>query len=156
MRAACSHGKGNSANHSLRLSQHRAEAVRECFRGQSRTHHRVWQGHRQGNGKGFCHCWLFARYVKSAIFVYGLKTNTIKAITARNAKEVAETTAELQEEFPKIKVIGVPADGCKLSDLEMLVKKVNEALGPIDVLLCNAGTNSEIPLSSASQHKIEY
>ena len=48
----------------------------------------------------------------------------VVAITARNATEVVETTKEVQELFPKVKVVGVPADGCKLDELEALVKKV--------------------------------
>ncbi|KAK3638802.1 hypothetical protein LTR56_012909 [Elasticomyces elasticus] len=45
------------------------------------------------------------------------------AITARNASEVEGSVRELEESYAKIKVVGVPADGCKRSDLERLVSK---------------------------------
>lgn len=69
------------------------------------------------------------------------------AITARDAGEVDETVKEIAAACPGVKVIGMPADGCKRSDLEMLVGKVNEHLGPIDALVCNAGTNTFMPFT---------
>lgn len=66
------------------------------------------------------------------------------AITARNVAEVEATAREIQKEFSEVKVLSAPADGCKTADLEALVKRVNAELGPIDLLVCNAGTNSEL------------
>jgi len=39
--------------------------------------------------------------------------------------EVEETRAEIAKSCPESKVIGVVADGCKYSDLEMLVQQVS-------------------------------
>lgn len=81
-------------------------------------------------------------------------------MTARNAAEVEATKNEIAGAVPSVKVIGVVADGCKHDDLVMLLgtvspasiwhrhawaeqAQVNAELGDIDVLVCNAGTNSK-------------
>jgi len=51
--------------------------------------------------------------------------DNVAAVTARNAMEVEETRAEIAKSCPESKVIGVVADGCKYSDLEMLVQQVS-------------------------------
>ncbi|EMC96070.1 hypothetical protein BAUCODRAFT_148904 [Baudoinia panamericana UAMH 10762] len=68
-------------------------------------------------------------------------------VTARNALEVEDTVSEIRKASPDVKAIGEAADACKLADLEMLVQKVNEQLGVIDVLICNAGTNTFMPFT---------
>ncbi|KAF2150957.1 NAD(P)-binding protein [Myriangium duriaei CBS 260.36] len=69
------------------------------------------------------------------------------AITARTKSQVDNTVAELQKSYPDVKVIGIPADGCKTEELQRLVEHVNEELGVIDVLVCNAGTNTFMPFT---------
>lgn len=48
----------------------------------------------------------------------------IPAVTARHSSEIDQTVSMIRETYPKVKAIGVAADGCKLSDLKMLVSKV--------------------------------
>ncbi|KIW19445.1 hypothetical protein PV08_00017 [Exophiala spinifera] len=69
------------------------------------------------------------------------------AITARSADQVDATVKELQKQYPDNKFIGVAADGCDRNDLEKLVSTVNQKLGDIDVLVCNAGTNTFMPFT---------
>lgn len=49
----------------------------------------------------------------------------LAAVTARNAIEVEKTRSEIAKSYPDSKVIGIVADGCKHSDLEMLVQQVS-------------------------------
>ena len=71
-----------------------------------------------------------------------VSSDTNAAITARSQKDVDTTVSDLTQAFSDVKVIGVAADALALSELERLVKVVNDRLGDIDVLVCNAGTNS--------------
>jgi NAD(P)-dependent dehydrogenase (short-subunit alcohol dehydrogenase family) len=83
------------------------------------------------------------------------------AITGRTASEVEQTRHDA--EALGVKTVGVVADGCKTADLERLVQEVGipsgdcictsahidsqvtEKLGPVDILICNAGTNLFMP-----------
>ncbi|RAL66471.1 hypothetical protein DID88_006161 [Monilinia fructigena] len=67
-------------------------------------------------------------------------------ITARTQNQADETAEELSKSFPNVKVIGFIGDVCKRTDLESLVKEVTTKLGPIDILINNAGTNTFMPL----------
>ena len=73
------------------------------------------------------------------------KSGASVAITGRTKAQVDQTTKDVQDVAEGGKVVGVVADGCKRSDLINLVKEVTESLGEIDVLVCNAGTNTFMP-----------
>lgn len=74
------------------------------------------------------------------------KSGASVAITGRTKEQVDATTKEVRSLLGKdAKAIGVVADGLKREDLERLVKEVTEDLGEIDVLVCNAGTNTFMP-----------
>ncbi|PQE11605.1 short chain dehydrogenase reductase SDR protein [Rutstroemia sp. NJR-2017a WRK4] len=67
------------------------------------------------------------------------------AITGRTQSQVDETVKQIQGACPEVKVLGVIADVCQRPDLERLVEEVTESLGPVDILICNAGTNMFMP-----------
>ncbi|EWY84277.1 hypothetical protein FOYG_14034 [Fusarium oxysporum NRRL 32931] len=62
-------------------------------------------------------------------------------VTARTSSQVEETKAEIVSLGLDGKVIGIVANVLKLDDQERLVREFREQLGPIDVLVCNAGSN---------------
>ena len=59
------------------------------------------------------------------------------AICGRNAAKLAETEAELAAE--KVRAISIPADITKASDVGVLAKRVEKTLGPVNLLVNNAG-----------------
>nr|RBR00318.1 hypothetical protein FVER53263_13807 [Fusarium verticillioides] len=62
-------------------------------------------------------------------------------VTARTSSQVEETKAEIVRLGLNGKVVGIVADVLKLKDQERLVHEFREQLGPVDVLVCNAGSN---------------
>jgi len=70
----------------------------------------------------------------------------IPAVTARNSTEIDQTVSMIRETYPKVKAIGVAADGCKLSDLKMLVSKVRPfqkyALNTWPIICCDRSTST--------------
>ncbi|KAF5630043.1 peroxisomal short-chain alcohol dehydrogenase [Fusarium sp. NRRL 52700] len=62
-------------------------------------------------------------------------------VTGRTASQVEETKAEIVSLGLDGKVVGIVADVLKLKDQEYLVREFREQLGPVDVLVCNAGSN---------------
>jgi NAD(P)-dependent dehydrogenase (short-subunit alcohol dehydrogenase family) len=62
-------------------------------------------------------------------------------VTARTRSQVEETKAEIVSLGLDGNVVGIAADVLKLEDQERLVRKFREQLGPVDVLVCNAGSN---------------
>ncbi|EXK30432.1 hypothetical protein FOMG_13242 [Fusarium oxysporum f. sp. melonis 26406] len=62
-------------------------------------------------------------------------------VTARTSSQVEETKAEIVSLGLDGKVIGIGANVLKLEDQERLVREFREQLGPVDVLVCNAGSN---------------
>lgn len=62
-------------------------------------------------------------------------------VTARTSSQVDETKAEIVSLALKSKVVGIVADVLKLEDQERLVREFRQQLGPVDVLVCNAGSN---------------
>lgn len=74
------------------------------------------------------------------------KSGASVAITGRTKEQVDATTKEVRSVLGRgAKAVGVIADGLKRDDLERLVNVVTEQLGEIDVLVCNAGTNTFMP-----------
>lgn len=67
------------------------------------------------------------------------------AISGRTKREVEETTKDVLSLGGGVKAIGIVADVCVRSELERLVREVTEGLGPIDILIYNAGTNTFMP-----------
>lgn len=88
------------------------------------------------------------------------KAGAAVAVSGRTQSQVDETTKEVLS-LEGAKAIGVAADVCVKADLERLVEEVNiqsicnrihtdafqvtKNLGPIDILICNAGTNTFMP-----------
>lgn len=66
------------------------------------------------------------------------------ALAARTQATLDKTVAEIKD-ITGVKVIGVSTDVGKLSDLENLVKRTKAELGPIDILINNAGVSSQYP-----------
>ncbi|KAF5655154.1 short-chain alcohol dehydrogenase/reductase [Fusarium sp. NRRL 25303] len=62
-------------------------------------------------------------------------------VTARTSSQVDETKAEIVSLGLKSKVVGIVVDVLKLEDQERLVREFRQQLGPVDVLVCNAGSN---------------
>lgn len=61
------------------------------------------------------------------------------SILARNEKDLSSARKRLLEEFPDAKVERVVADTTNYDQLTSQLAKAQETLGPIDVLVCNAG-----------------
>ncbi|KAF4628322.1 hypothetical protein G7Y89_g9832 [Cudoniella acicularis] len=67
------------------------------------------------------------------------------AITGRTHHQVEATTQEISKMIQGATAIGIVADVCIRGNLERLVKEVTKTLGEIDILICNAGTNTFMP-----------
>ncbi|KAH8768576.1 hypothetical protein BGZ57DRAFT_471043 [Hyaloscypha finlandica] len=67
------------------------------------------------------------------------------AISGRTKSEVEETTKDVLNLGGGAKAMGIVADVCVRSELERLVREVTEGLGPIDIFIYNAGTNTFMP-----------
>lgn len=65
------------------------------------------------------------------------------ALAARSAEDL-EMTAKKVEAFG-VRTIAVPTDVNKKTDLRRLVKRTSEELGPIDLLVNNAGVEGMVP-----------
>ena len=70
-------------------------------------------------------------------------------LCARNADKLEKTAAELQGEG--MKVIATAADVTSPSDIEKLVRKTEQSLGAIDVLVNNAGIGYFGPFHGATE-----
>ncbi|KAF5692398.1 short-chain alcohol dehydrogenase/reductase [Fusarium denticulatum] len=62
-------------------------------------------------------------------------------VTGRTISQVEETKAEIVNLGLDGKIVGIVADVLKLKDQERLVREFREQLGPVDILVCNAGSN---------------
>lgn len=74
------------------------------------------------------------------------------ALAARSA-EGLETTAKKLESYP-VKVVCIPTDVTKFGDLENLVERATTDLGPIDILINNAGVEKYAPFQEYDIDKI--
>lgn len=71
------------------------------------------------------------------------------AICSRDAQRLASAARELHSEGAKI--LALSADVSRAADIESLVKKTEEALGPIEILVNNAGIGYFAPIQEASE-----
>lgn len=62
-------------------------------------------------------------------------------VTARTRSQVEATIAEIARLGVGGKAAGIVADLLKQADQERLIREFREKLGPVDVLVCNAGSN---------------
>ncbi len=76
------------------------------------------------------------------------------ALAARTQATLDETIKEIKKEY-KVKVIGVPTDVSKLEDLQNLANTAMKELGPIDILINNAGVSSQYPFEKQPLEDIE-
>jgi 3-oxoacyl-[acyl-carrier protein] reductase len=70
-------------------------------------------------------------------------------LCARDAKKLELAADELQREGAD--VVAVPADVSRASDISSLVQKTEQSLGPIDILINNAGIGYFAPIQDASE-----
>ncbi len=66
------------------------------------------------------------------------------AIAARQEAPLKEAAQELAEKF-KVKVLPVVCDVTRLDDLRRVVEETKAKLGPVDILINNAGVSSQYP-----------
>ncbi|KAI0156216.1 hypothetical protein BJ166DRAFT_352223 [Pestalotiopsis sp. NC0098] len=70
-------------------------------------------------------------------------------VTGRSEAEVDETEAAISAWIETFETdnecIGIVGDVCSEEDMDMLVEVTEEELGPVDILICNAGTNTFMP-----------
>jgi 3-oxoacyl-[acyl-carrier protein] reductase len=76
-------------------------------------------------------------------------------ICARNEESINKATEEIEKDFP-VKALGVKADVSKASEIDLLVKKVKEEFGGVDILINNAGTGTEETIMDAPDEKWQY
>lgn len=76
------------------------------------------------------------------------------ALAARTQATLDETIKEIQKDH-KVKVIGVATDVSKLEDLQNLANTAMKELGPIDILINNAGVSSQYPFEKQPLEDIE-
>lgn len=76
------------------------------------------------------------------------------ALAARTKATLDETVAEVKKKTG-VKVIGIPTDVAKLSDLENLVNTTMKELGPIDIVVNNAGVSSQYPFEKQPIEEFE-
>lgn len=76
------------------------------------------------------------------------------ALGARTQETLDETVQEIKKSFP-VKVIGVATDVSQLGDLRNLVDQTRNELGPVDILINNAGVSSQYPFEKQPLDDIE-
>ncbi|WP_431878643.1 SDR family NAD(P)-dependent oxidoreductase [Amycolatopsis sacchari] len=81
------------------------------------------------------------------------------ALTARSREGVEAAAADVKERNSGRAVLGVVADLTVPADVERMFTEVERALGPVEVLVANAGSGSAAPLVETTdeqwQHMIE-
>jgi 3-oxoacyl-[acyl-carrier protein] reductase len=71
------------------------------------------------------------------------------SLCARDPKRLEQASRELQRDGAS--VVAIPADVRKTSEITSLVRKTEESLGPIDILINNAGIGYFAPIQEASE-----
>ena len=77
------------------------------------------------------------------------------AIVARDAAEIDRVIAELHGRAPTVRVVGIPADLSCGTQIAAAIEHVRLALGPIDVLVNNAGLIEVGPLDSNTEEDFQ-
>ena len=75
------------------------------------------------------------------------------ALAARSASDLEKVRAEMEERGAK--AIAVPADVSDLESLRAMLKEVESALGPVDVLVNNAGVENVFDFENQTPELIE-
>ncbi len=75
-------------------------------------------------------------------------------LAARTQSTLDETITEIKK-ISKVSVIGIPTDVSKLEDLQHLTHETLKRLGPIDILINNAGVSSQYPFEKQPLEDIE-
>lgn len=94
-----------------------------------------------GSGRGI------GRYIAIALAQAGANV----CVTGRTASQVEATAAEIQsiggdrESEATGKVVGIVADMLDRKDQQRLLDEFRSKLGPVDILICNAGSNTFQP-----------
>ncbi|KAI0125520.1 hypothetical protein BJ170DRAFT_435455 [Xylariales sp. AK1849] len=77
------------------------------------------------------------------------KSGASVVVTGRSESEVNETASTITNEIEGIqggnRVLAVVGDVCSQQDTDQLLEKTTSTLGPVDILICNAGTNTFMP-----------
>ena len=75
---------------------------------------------------------------------------------ARNLDGIAKINTELQEKYPKSKLIGIPADISTDEGIENVYRALKEELGDLHILVNNVGTNIRKASVSYSKSEISH
>jgi len=77
------------------------------------------------------------------------KSGASVVITGRSENEIKETvnlvTKELEALQANNRVLGITGDVCNAEETDALLQQTTASLGPVDILICNAGTNTFMP-----------
>jgi 3-oxoacyl-[acyl-carrier protein] reductase len=74
-------------------------------------------------------------------------------ICSRDAKQLAAATSQLKESATE--VLPIPADITRTTDIDTLVERTEKELGPIEVLVNNAGVGYFGPFQQASEANLD-
>lgn len=81
------------------------------------------------------------------------KSGASVVVTGRKEDEVNETATLVTKEVGKDKVLAIVGDVCSSKDTDELVSRTTSTLGPIDILICNAGTNTFMPFHLTDENE---
>lgn len=80
-------------------------------------------------------------------------------LTARSSDDLAETARAIAGRNPDADPVTVAADVTDPAEVERLFREVEARLGPVEVLVCNAGTGAAAPIAETTdeqwQHMLE-
>ncbi len=76
-------------------------------------------------------------------------------IAARTQGPLDEAIKEIKLKAPGVKVFGISTDVSNLEDLTRLVDTAKKELGPVDILINNAGVSSQYPFEKQPLEDIE-
>jgi short-subunit dehydrogenase len=77
------------------------------------------------------------------------------AILARSAAEIDRAVAELRRRSAKVRVVGIAADLSCGSEIAATIERVRAVLGPVDVLVNNAGLIEVGPLDTNTEEDFQ-
>jgi 3-oxoacyl-[acyl-carrier protein] reductase len=73
------------------------------------------------------------------------------SVCARDGKALERAACELRKHAAR--VLAIPADVTRTNDLESLLKTTEQSLGPVEILVNNAGIGFFTPIQSASEEQ---